>query len=303
MPKSQSKSKSKSKPKSKSKSKSNAKSKSARKPAKPKPPKLTASSADKYQLYQWSVQAPENDIPWFLDLYRRRNGSLPKHLREDFSGTGLLSCTWADRGKRYSAESYDIDPEPVGWGETHNRAPLGDAAGRVQFYLEDARTPSRQQPDVRVALNFSYFIFKQRDELLGYFRAVREDLGPQSLFVLDIYGGPDALHETEELRDIEQGFTYVWEQDEYWPSTGDYLTHIHFRFRDGSEMEKAFTYDWRLWGLPEIVDLLKEAGFGKVETYWEGTDEDTGGGNGEYSKSEVGENCLAWVTYVVCSAD
>lgn len=265
---------------------------------------LTAANADKYQLYQWAVQSPESDIAWLVRLYRRRRGHLPRHLREDFGGTGLLSCTWVKRGKRYTADAYDIDPEPIAWGREHNHAPLSAAAaGRMRFLLEDARAPSERQPDVRVALNFSYFIFKQRAELLTYFRGVREDLGRDGMFVLDIYGGPEAFHETEEERVIHHGFTYIWEQEEYWPATGDYLTHIHFRFEDESELSEAFTYDWRLWGLPEIIDLLRDAGFAKVETYWEGTDATSGGGNGVYRKRRLGENCLAWVTYIVCWAD
>lgn len=274
-----------------------------RAPAQPRPrakPRLTAATADKYQLYQWAVQSPEDDAAWFARLYRRKRGRLPAHLREDFSGTGLLAATWARRGARYTADGYDIDPEPVSWGLEHNVKPLGKAAARVRFHLEDARTPSTRRPDVRVALNFSYFIFKQRADLVEYFRAAYQDLAPGGMFVLDIYGGPDAFHETEEPRAIEQGFTYVWDQAAYWPATGEYEAHIHFRFSDGSELRNAFSYDWRLWGLPEVKDALTDAGFPSVETYWEGTAGNGSDGNGIYRRSRRGENCLAWVTYVVC---
>lgn len=277
------------------------KSRAKKKPARSRSrPALTAATADKYALYQASVQAPDHDVAFLARLFRRRRGRPALHLREDFSGTGLLSATWAKRGPKYTAAGYDIDPEPVSWGMQHNVEPLGKAAERVSFHLEDARTPSTRRPDVRVALNFSYFIFKERRELLGYFRSVYQDLAPDGLFVLDIYGGPEAFHEMEETRKIDQGFTYVWDQDAYWPATGDYKTYIHFRFRDGSELRRAFTYDWRLWGLPELKDMLAEAGFPEVESYWEGTAPDGEGGNGVYRKSRRGENCMAWVTYLAC---
>jgi hypothetical protein len=271
-----------------------------RTPARPRKQPLTAASADKYQLYQWAVQSPEHDAAWFSSVYRRRRRQPALHLREDFSGTALLSATWVRRGPQHTAECYDIDPEPVRWGKAHNLAPLGPAAERVQLRLEDARSPSQRPPDIRVALNFSYFVFKKRADLVGYFRAVYDDLPPGSMFVLDTYGGPDAYHETEEPREIEQGFTYVWEQAQYWPVTGDYRTYIHFRFNDGSEMKRAFTYDWRLWSLPELEDALSDAGFTHIDTYWEGTAPNGVEGNGVFRKSKLGENCLAWVTYIIC---
>jgi hypothetical protein len=271
-----------------------------RHPARPRKQPFTAATADKYQLYQWSVQAPEHDAGWLAARFRQRRGRPAVHLREDFSGTALLSATWVRRGPRHTAEAYDIDPEPVRWGLAHNVAPLGRAAERVDLRLEDARSPSQRPPDIRVALNFSYWVFKQRAMLVDYFRAAYADLPVGSMFVLDTYGGPDAYHEAEEPRQIEQGFTYVWEQAQYWPVTGDYVTHIHFRFPDGSKLERAFSYDWRLWGLPEVRDALSEAGFTHIDTYWEGTAANGVEGNGIFRKSKLGENCLAWVTYIIC---
>jgi len=61
--------------------------------------------------------------------------------------------------------------------------------------------------------------------------------------------------------------------------------------------KNVFTYDWRFWMLPEIKDLLLEAGFSEVKTYWEGDDED-GGGNGVFTEAKDAENCDAWVTYI-----
>ena len=61
------------------------------------------------------------------------------------------------------------------------------------------------------------------------------------------------------------------------------LCHIHFSFPDGSKIKKAFTYDWRLWTLPEIRELLLEAGFQRATVYWEGTNEETEEGDGEFT--------------------
>ena len=64
-------------------------------------------------------------------------------------------------------------------------------------------------------------------------------------------------------------------------------------------MDDAFRYDWRLWTLPEITELLSEAGFEKVDVYWEGTDEESNEGNGIYKVAEIGDADPGWVCYVV----
>jgi hypothetical protein len=63
-------------------------------------------------------------------------------------------------------------------------------------------------------------------------------------------------------------------------------------------MKRAFTYEWRLWTLPEIRELLEEAGFSKVTVYWEGTDEETGEGDGKYYPSLQGDADPSWVCYL-----
>jgi SAM-dependent methyltransferase len=261
--------------------------------------RLTAKTADKHELYQLAVQSPREDIAFLARLYRGLRGRNARHLREDFCGTGLVSATWVRRGKPFTAEGFDLCADTVGWGLEHNFAPLGAAAARATIHLRDVRGASRRAPDIRVALNFSYFVFKTRRELVEYFRSAARDLARGGIFVLDIYGGPEAMEEMEDVRRIDRRFSYVWEQAAYVPATGEYETHIHFRFADGSRMRRAFSYDWRLWTLPEVKDALVEAGFAHVDTYWEGDDESGTSGNGIFRKSTRGENCAAWVTYLV----
>jgi len=277
------------------------KTESVRKPKRTGVPRrgFTAATADKHELYQLAVQSPDEDIRFFERIYRQEAGREAKHLREDFCGTGFLMSRWIQGQRGRTAEGFDIHGPTVAWGMAHNFAPLGEEASRATIHLRDVREPSHKAPDVRVAQNFSYFVFKERTALLAYFRSIRADLARKGIFVLDIYGGPDAMAEMTEKRRIDAGFTYVWDQEAYWPATGEYRASIHFRFKDGTEMRRAFRYDWRLWTLPEVCDLLQEAGFSRLEQFWEGTDEDGVSGNGVYRRSKRGENCEAWVTYVV----
>ncbi|MGE3962463.1 MAG: class I SAM-dependent methyltransferase, partial [Planctomycetota bacterium] len=72
-----------------------------------------------------------------------------------------------------------------------------------------------------------------------------------------------------------------------------------FRFRDASEWKRAFTYDWRVWNLPEVRELMLDAGFERADVYWEGTDRKTDEGNGIFTRREVAEQCDAWIAYIV----
>ncbi|CAN0201214.1 unnamed protein product, partial [Chrysoparadoxa australica] len=77
----------------------------------------------------------------------------------------------------------------------------------------------------------------------------------------------------------------------------EFLYYIHFE-KYVVKQVMVFVYDWRHWTVREIKELMEEAGFSKVITYWEGEDED-GDGDGEFYVSNEEENCESWVTYVV----
>lgn len=288
----------KSKSKSKAKSQSKAKTKVETK-TKTKREKLTAKTADPHRLYQAAVQSPEVDVEFLAKTYRRMRGKPARHLREDFCGTAYLLSEWLRAHDDNTGEGFDIDAPTIEWGKQHNFDGLEDWNERAELHVADVREPSSQRPDIRNAPNFSWMVLTERSVMMDYFRGAYADLADDGIFVLDIYGGPEAFEEMEDSRKIEGGFTYVWEQKSYYPATGDYHCAIHFRFKDGTELKNVYDYRWRLWTLPELRDMLFEAGFTNVESYWEGTDEDGVSGNGIYKRSERGDNCPAWVTWVV----
>jgi hypothetical protein len=125
---------------------------------------------------------------------------------------------------------------------------------------------------------------------------VHEGLVRDGIFFLDAFGGYEAFQELEESTPYN-GFTYVWDQARYNPVNGDITCHIHFRFKDGSRMRRAFSYEWRLWTLPELTELLAESGF-KTTVYWEGTNED-GTGNGEFKPVTEADADAGWIAYIV----
>jgi SAM-dependent methyltransferase len=272
-----------------------------RRPANGKRPKkkLTmADKADRHVLYERSVQDPTADIEFLEGIFEERFGRPPRHVREDFCGTALMSAEWVTRHGQNRVWGVDLDPDPLESGRRRHLAKLDDdQRARVELIQADVRDSGAPQVDVVLAMNFSYCIFASRDELRDYFARAREGLKDEGLLILDIYGGPDAQRAMRDKHSHKK-HTYVWHQKSYDPITARSVCHIHFRFPDGSKMNKAFTYDWRLWTIPELVDLLREAGFARSDVYWEGPGED-GTGDGVFLRKTSVENEDAWIAYVV----
>jgi len=255
-----------------------------------------AARADKHELYEQAVQETSADIRLIRRAFRRRNDREPESLREDFCGTAKLCADWVQRQPRRTAVGLDLDAETLAWGRKRHLAPLGAAQSRVVLLHRDVMQGTGRRFDVVAAFNFSYWILQTRAELCRYFSAARAELVGDGLFVLDIYGGPEAQRGLVEQRRLS-GFTYVWEQGPV-----DAVSHrcqrtIHFRFKDGSRMRRAFVYDWRLWSLPEVIDALRDAGFAEVDVHWESADA-RGRGTGVFRTVTSVENEDAWVAYL-----
>ena len=259
----------------------------------------TLETADRHDLYERSVQNTEAEIDFVEQVWSEIRGRTASVLREDFCGTAQTSAEWIRRREDNHSIGVDLDEEVVEWGMAKNRERLTEEQlERLEIRLENVLDVSTRPVETVLAMNFSYFLFKTRDDLRGYFEKVHASLVDDGLFVLDAYGGSDSFTEMEEERDLD-GFTYVWDQNHYNPINGDVVNKIHFHFPDGTKMKDAFIYEWRLWTLPEITELLVEAGFSKASVYWEGTEEDGEDGNGEFTAETVGEACAGWIVYIV----
>ena len=257
-----------------------------------------ARCADRYALYERAVQDPAGDVARVARMFERCYGRPPRSLREDFCGTAAFAAAWvaAHRGNR--AIAVDLDPEPLAWGRRHHVSKLRpEQAARLALVLGDVREVRAGRVDVAVAFNFSFFVFKTRPELLRYFRRVRASLRGEGLFVLDAYGGPESMERREERRRCG-GFTYVWDQDRFDPITHDATCHIHFEFRDGSRLARAFSYHWRFWTIPELRELLAEAGFSRTTVYWEGSEGSSNEPNGVFRPRAHADADPAWIAYL-----
>ncbi len=261
--------------------------------------KLTmAERADKHELYEAAVQNVSEECKFISATFTKLRGRAPLSWREDFCGTASAACEWVRGGKNRTAVGVDIDADVLDWGRNNRVSRLSaEQQARLRLIEANVLNADTGKVDCVGAFNFSYWIFQTRPQMLEYFGKIREALVDDGVFFLDAFGGYEAYEEMTEKTKYDD-FTYVWDQARYSPVTGEMECYIHFKFPDKSKLKKAFHYTWRLWSLPEITEMLREAGFKNPTVYWEGTDED-GEGNGVFTPDDRGEADAGWIAYIV----
>jgi SAM-dependent methyltransferase len=248
---------------------------------------------DRHVLYERAVQHADSELD-LVDRAVRRGGGTPRRLREDFSGTALLSAAWVRRGRDRSAVAVDLDASVHGWARAHRAPGLGAAAARLELVEADVREGPPGPFDAVIAFNFSYGALQTRAALGAYLRSAAAALAPGGALLLDAYGGWDAEKELVERRRIGGGVTYVWEQESFDPITRRVRCAIHFELPGGRRLRRAFTYDWRLWTLPELTELVREAGL-DPEVLWDVAPR----GSTRYVPRRTAGNQGGWIAYVV----
>jgi len=276
-------------------------------------PKTRPVRVDKHILYEASVQDTEVDIDLINRVGRRAAGRRPRTLREDFCGTALLACAWTASRPDREAWGVDLHRPTLDWAREHRLTAPGVDPDRVHLLEADVRNADTPQVDVVAALNFSYMIFFERETLKRYFQSVYTALNPGGVFLLDIFGGPNAQDVMEEKKHIPAGedvlgrpypaFTYVWDQAAFNAVNQRIRCHIHFKGKKIESMPRAFTYDWRLWSITEIKDLLSEVGFKNVDAYFEGWSEELEDTDGILRRRTKYEGMLAWISYLAAEKE
>ncbi|MCG8414430.1 MAG: hypothetical protein MI746_09460, partial [Pseudomonadales bacterium] len=208
---------------------------------------------------------------------------------------------WVESNSKRTAWGVDLCDETLQWGKDNNLSKLkAKEAKRITLLKQDVREFNTPQADVLAAQNFSFWIFKTRQEVIDYFKIAYNNLASEGVMVMDMMGGRDCYDtDVTDKRTIvkgKKGFKYHWEQAYFNPVTSDCTFYIHFKFGDGSKMKKAFEYNWRFWTIPEIRDMLAEAGFKESLVYWDEADDDE---DAEWIAVDELENDDSWICYIV----
>lgn len=122
--------------------------------------------------------------------------------------------------------------------------------------------------DIVCAFNYSCCCLHSRQELISYFKYAHSSLSKKGgIFVMDLYGGTSSECELKLQRRFPN-FTYVWEQTGFDILQRKTRISLHYNLqKPQKKFRHAFSYEWRLWSLPEIRDCLEEAGFKSVH-FW-----------------------------------
>ncbi len=197
----------------------------------------------------------------------------------------------------------DLDRQTLKWAQEHHTLPPS-----VELVCDNVLHRSEPRADIIGAFNFSYCAFKTREALRAYAANSYHALVEDGILVMDIFGGQKAMGELKEKRWVEAGravdgtaiprFKYIWEQRRFNAINHHLTCMIHFHIKKGPNINKAFVYDWRLWTIPELTDILQEAGFEKVVFYGHGWFKD-GSSNDRFAKRSYYANEDGWLGYIV----
>jgi len=262
-------------------------------------------------LYRLAVQHPQAETQFLRRAYEhhhRHAGPLrpaPTRLREDFGGTGEIAAAWVALNPEHQAMSVERDAETCRFADRRHVALLHERPGDLLLVQADVAELQRPRVDLIAAMNFSLLVYHDRATLRQYFRRCRAGLRSGGVLAFDLFGGPGAMRCGEQRVPIDPPqdepvpeFTYRWQQRDFDAKSGRIDCRIHFDLLDGITLRDAFTYDWRLWTLPELIGLLGAAGFADVTVWCDTYVPDTGQSDGIYEPVDRLPAREDWVVYV-----
>lgn len=215
---------------------------------------------DKFDLYTLCVQDP----PRMAEFLGAVHGGAARTLRDDFAGPGAIARAWVAMSRHRRAVAIDLDPVPL--------KKLGRSAS-VKGLVADVRK-AKAKADIICALNFGVCELHTRRDLLAYLKQARASLETKGVLVCDLYGGTDSFTRSTSSKRIRIDRStigrYRWVQEGGDVATGRVRNRIDFTMQAGSHTTRfpsAFTYDWRLWSIPELSDAMMDAGFASVEIH------------------------------------
>jgi hypothetical protein len=240
-----------------------------------------SSLADVHACYEEAVQDVVQEVKnlcnFFLQMRDLRDTSgepfepqQPEILREDFCGTAILCREWVKKNVMRYAIGVDLDEEVIDYASKHTFD--GCIPGNIQLIVDNVvNLESRRidPSDIVVALNYSTGYFHSFSSLVQYFRVAKLGIRNGGIFVCDMFGFSRDLGKPNRTFTRKcSNFTYFFEQSDLDPMTNTCNCHISFKFIDGSQILRAFSYHFRIWSICELLDALREAGYKKSQVWY-----------------------------------
>lgn len=216
-------------------------------------------------------------------------------MREDFCGTALLCAAWCRLSPLNTALGVDLDDAELRYAAERVlpglegrvrllHASVLDAPTSMRFFAEPPAEAAGDEvegleaapqgdwrvapADLVAAFNCSVCMLHTRAEVESYFVRARALCARPGIFAVDLSGGHSMECSPLTQTTRYHGFDYTFEQEQFDPVTRMIRCHISFKTRPaGVVFRRAFTYNWRLWTLPDMVELMRAAGFARVRIW------------------------------------
>lgn len=211
-------------------------------------------------MYDVDYEGWFNYIEEIFDRYGKR----PKSILEMACGTGNLSYYLARKG--YDLTCFDISNDML--SVAYNK--LKDFSNVTILNQDMTEFNILKKYDCVISICDSINYIIDKDELVNTFKRVKDHLKDDGIFIFDInshYKLKNIIGNNIFVEDREDVF-YTWTNsfDEDENIAEFYLTFFikdkngYYKRFDEDHMEKAYTVE-------EIIDLLKKAGFNKIDNF------------------------------------
>lgn len=179
-------------------------------------------------------------------------------LLEIACGTGNFTKIFA---KKYEVNAFDISEEMLAIAQNKVK--------NVFFFKQDMKkfkTPKTY--DAILSLCDSYNYILKEEELFLSFECVKRALNPGGIFIFDL-NTKEKFESMENIYlDENEDVFYTWEN---YFDRGKEINHycVNFFIKEGKDTYKRFYEEHleRAYRSDEIIKLLKEAGFNRIEVY------------------------------------
>ncbi len=241
----------------------------------------------KFELYQKSVQNAKKEAEFFRKVYRLIYNKVPETFREDFCGTGLLSCEWVKSNVMNSAVGLDFDKETLEWGRDNNINNLTSGADRIKLLEQNVldEFDQSQKFDIICSLNYSHFLLQKRKEIFKYFSNMVQNLQTKGIFILDFYGGSHIFTDHKYQRSKSSSF-YEFSGKKMNILNNQSACSLNYKIKK-NKYKPMFSFNFRIYSIIELREALEEVGLNGFKLYIkeiEGDDEDD---YSEYQEVEI----------------
>jgi hypothetical protein len=225
---------------------------------------------NKHVLYQTTVQDPKKELEFFRKIYRNIFSRVPYSIREDFCGTGFISCEWVKMNVENTSVGIDIDDDPLEWGRKNNIMNLSSGDDRVKLYNHNVLVEwdPKQKFDIILSLNYSHFLLNKRTDFVSYLKNVKKNVD-KGFYVLDFFGGSKIYSDSSVKRNFGQeknDHSYEFKAKKL-----DLLNNFSYcsiNFKLGKKkLNNLYNFKFRVYSIPEMIDCFTEAGFNNFRIF------------------------------------